>query len=225
MINMMTKMIDPPSGWRYGFPKEIPQSVLDSGKVLKWLSENGYPQSEIDVFKDKDGEYPYFVYRIFEKEETEKFIPLTEKEIFFGNNKMPETKGLKSGELQKTKNGWVIAHNIIDPYGQIPHPLPLHPNIQIDDDNKNGEKVNFEVVYEYYAKIKNPELKSLEQHNAERMYWIPDYSVPQKQKNGIACPDCGEELYDSNPMVTLASLPAKKNIKCDNCNYSGYRIA
>jgi len=28
-----------------------------------------------------------------------------------------------------------------------------------------------------------------------------------------------------NPMVILASIPPQKNIKCDNCNYSGYRIA
>ena len=41
----MTRMIDPPSGWRYGFPKPIPDSVIE---VKVWLVENGYPQSEID---------------------------------------------------------------------------------------------------------------------------------------------------------------------------------
>ena len=39
-------MIDPPSGWRYGFPKAIPNDVKN---VLKWLVENGYPQAEIDA--------------------------------------------------------------------------------------------------------------------------------------------------------------------------------
>ena len=43
--------------------------------------------------------------------------------------------------------------------------------------------------------------------------------------NGIACPKCGEELFDSNPMITLASYPAKKNINCSKCDYVGYRIA
>jgi hypothetical protein len=60
----MAKMIDPPSGWRFGFPKELPDNVKD---VMKWLVENGYPKSEIDLFKNKKGEVEYFYYRIFEK--------------------------------------------------------------------------------------------------------------------------------------------------------------
>jgi len=39
-------MIDPPSGWRYGFPKVLPDDVEN---VLEWLVSEGYPQSEIDV--------------------------------------------------------------------------------------------------------------------------------------------------------------------------------
>ena len=39
-------MIDPPSGWRYGFPKPLPEEVKDD--VLPWLIGEGYPQSEID---------------------------------------------------------------------------------------------------------------------------------------------------------------------------------
>ena len=42
---IIVKMIDPPSGWKYGFPKPIPSNVEN---VLKWLVENGYPQKEID---------------------------------------------------------------------------------------------------------------------------------------------------------------------------------
>lgn len=45
-------MIDPPSGWRYGFPKVLPDGVTDT---LKWLVENGYPQKEIDSY----GQYFY----------------------------------------------------------------------------------------------------------------------------------------------------------------------
>ena len=41
---MMT-IIDPPSGWKYGFPKPLPDEVED---VLEWLVSEGYPQSEID---------------------------------------------------------------------------------------------------------------------------------------------------------------------------------
>ena len=42
----MVTMIDPPSGWKYGFPKPIPDEVED---VLEWLVGEGYPQSEIDA--------------------------------------------------------------------------------------------------------------------------------------------------------------------------------
>ena len=37
-------MIDPPSGWLYGFPKEIPEHIDDT---RAWLIENGYPEEEI----------------------------------------------------------------------------------------------------------------------------------------------------------------------------------
>jgi len=43
---MSVLMIDPPSGWKYGFPKPIPRDVTDT---IKWLLENGYPQKEIEI--------------------------------------------------------------------------------------------------------------------------------------------------------------------------------
>ena len=39
------KMVDPPAGWKYGFPKAIPDEIED---VTSWLVEQGYPQEEID---------------------------------------------------------------------------------------------------------------------------------------------------------------------------------
>jgi hypothetical protein len=40
----MTKklMIDPPSGWRYGFPKELPED--QRSRATEWLIEQGYPK-------------------------------------------------------------------------------------------------------------------------------------------------------------------------------------
>ena len=38
--------IDPPAGWKYGFPKVVPEGVTDT---IAWLLENGYPQHEIDA--------------------------------------------------------------------------------------------------------------------------------------------------------------------------------
>lgn len=44
-----TKMkvyIDPPSGWRYGFPKLFDPDVEKD--VMEWIVREGYPQEEID---------------------------------------------------------------------------------------------------------------------------------------------------------------------------------
>ena len=48
-------VIDPPGGWRYGFPKEFTLLDRDVGdpQMNDWLLENGYPQKEIDVFKGR----------------------------------------------------------------------------------------------------------------------------------------------------------------------------
>ena len=47
----MPRMIDPPEGWRYGFPKPLPDGT-DENDILErlneWLVENGYPQRMID---------------------------------------------------------------------------------------------------------------------------------------------------------------------------------
>ena len=38
-------MIDPPEGWRYGFPKPIPRE--HQHRTLEWLVEAGYPKELI----------------------------------------------------------------------------------------------------------------------------------------------------------------------------------
>jgi hypothetical protein len=42
----MALIIDPPSGWKYGFPKPIPEERRKDNVV--WLVEQGYPQHLID---------------------------------------------------------------------------------------------------------------------------------------------------------------------------------
>ena len=69
-------MCDPPSGWKYGFPKLLPKHLAGilsdkstndfntfGESVMKWLVEAGYPQEEID----KCGEH--FCLRYWEAEE------------------------------------------------------------------------------------------------------------------------------------------------------------
>jgi len=48
-------MVDPPEGWRYGFPKEVKAYRSYGGVPIKmesWLLANGYPQSEIEKWPE-----------------------------------------------------------------------------------------------------------------------------------------------------------------------------
>jgi hypothetical protein len=49
-------MIDPPSGWKYGFPMPLPDPRPEN--TMDWLVEQGYPQAEIDSL----GQYFYCRY-------------------------------------------------------------------------------------------------------------------------------------------------------------------
>jgi hypothetical protein len=46
MKNKTQMMIDPPSGWRYGFPK--PYNENKDGDLRAFLKSNGYPEKNID---------------------------------------------------------------------------------------------------------------------------------------------------------------------------------
>lgn len=70
-------------------------------------------------------------------------------------------------------------------------------------------------------------MKTLEQHNVERRksFHELDYSVRKPHPNGIECPKCGKELWDSDPMCVLTSNPPQKNVHCPACGYRGYCVA
>jgi hypothetical protein len=61
----MKKWIDPPSGWKYGFPRVF--DTEKDGNMREWLVANGYPQEEIEDL----GEY-FFVRQWLTDEEEEK---------------------------------------------------------------------------------------------------------------------------------------------------------
>lgn len=68
---------DPPSGWKYGFPRAIPQEILNDMVVARdkgesqatifnnWLISCGYPQSLIESYGDQ------FYCRYWEEDNTE----------------------------------------------------------------------------------------------------------------------------------------------------------
>lgn len=69
-------------------------------------------------------------------------------------------------------------------------------------------------------------MKTLDEFNksARKAHELVD-KLNQPHPNGIGCPSCGTELWDSNPMLMLTSNPPQKNIHCPACGYRGYRIA
>lgn len=43
-------IIDPPNGWRFGFPKPIPNGIVKSESLLRiWLMGEGYPAGDVDL--------------------------------------------------------------------------------------------------------------------------------------------------------------------------------
>lgn len=70
-------------------------------------------------------------------------------------------------------------------------------------------------------------MKSLDEFNAEKrkLYEEHDTYFSRPRRNGIACPKCGKELWDSQPNMTLSSNPPQKNVACLACDYVGFRVA
>ena len=60
---MKVMMCDPPSGWKYGFPKPMPRQFETPKEYFDWLVSEGYPQSEIDSYGD------HFYSRYWEQEQ------------------------------------------------------------------------------------------------------------------------------------------------------------
>lgn len=65
-------------------------------------------------------------------------------------------------------------------------------------------------------------MESLEDFNNSRRREYAFSVTPRN--NGITCPRCGSEMFDSSPMVTLTSNPPQKEVGCQ-CGYRGYRVA
>lgn len=68
-------------------------------------------------------------------------------------------------------------------------------------------------------------LISLEEHNRQMSAKYRAMYDPRPRPNQIACPQCGQELLDTDPLSRLLSSPPKKHVHCDSCSFKGYRIA
>lgn len=47
---MKVLMIDPPSGWMYGFPKRMPGYIVgNDAKFSAWLVDHDYPEKDLPL--------------------------------------------------------------------------------------------------------------------------------------------------------------------------------
>jgi len=73
-------------------------------------------------------------------------------------------------------------------------------------------------IHNYYAQEDRPmtkKLKTLEEHNKIAT------QINETSGNGIACPNCGSELFDTG--IALTSNPPQYLTFCRECNYKGSR--
>jgi len=68
------------------------------------------------------------------------------------------------------------------------------------------------------------ELESLAEHNARMQKLQMWDSIVQSRPNGIACPECGKELLDTNPNFALLTSPVQYRVHCSACDYVGTRF-
>jgi len=59
----MKKWIDPPSGWKYGFPRVF--DTEKDGDLYEWLTANGYPEK----VRESYGEHFYIRQWLTDEEE------------------------------------------------------------------------------------------------------------------------------------------------------------
>lgn len=68
---------------------------------------------------------------------------------------------------------------------------------------------------------------------SKRLQTLGEFDKNQRKKrrkvktptlNGIACPECSEELFDSDQELLMSDVP-KRRIHCESCGYAGLRAA
>ncbi len=62
---MKRLMCDPPEGWKYGFPKEVPYMWQDVEDIRPWILSQGYPPEVMKSYGD------HFHLRFWEVEDKE----------------------------------------------------------------------------------------------------------------------------------------------------------
>lgn len=72
-----------------------------------------------------------------------------------------------------------------------------------------------------FGGVQSKKLISLEEHNNKAYNSQPVGGPPQP--NGIACPQCGDELLDISPGMVLPTQPPQTYVACGSCGFQGHR--
>lgn len=65
-------------------------------------------------------------------------------------------------------------------------------------------------------------MKTLIEHNHDKLEAMSRITHDTEAKNGIACPECGVELFDKIGVI-LTSMPPQYPVFCKACGYRGSR--
>ena len=76
------QIVDPPSGWKYGFPKPMSPMIVN---VREWLIDNGYPEYEFKQWDEAGQPLPYRLWW----EET----PIEQVPAYYWDKPDQDTKG------------------------------------------------------------------------------------------------------------------------------------
>ena len=66
-------------------------------------------------------------------------------------------------------------------------------------------------------------METLDEYNRRKLNQRQYFNAASPHPNGIACPQCGAELWDSDACIILLSDPPQRNVRCPSCMHVGYR--
>lgn len=69
------------------------------------------------------------------------------------------------------------------------------------------------------------DLPTLNEWNDSRYAHWRDPESRKPKHNEIACPNCGEELFDRTPGLIEPGNPPRIEVRCAACEYRGRRVA
>lgn len=127
-----------------------------------------------------------------------------------------------------------ICEEIRDPFGMLLADALLKLPIELRESVMNNQWYFRKVTEDYVTKLhrrldehyqleRQKPLKTLEAANDAAFVASNITSLCGPVANGIACPECGQELMDSSPCIVLTSHPAQVHTHCSKCTYKGTR--